>query len=144
VRTDRRAINGAEALAFAHSVVISELPLNPHEFIRAEIIDRRGKPIVVISRWKTASSGLKRTGVSFEFAAHRIAGVAKVISDLQRVLVPDKTDGDQQSAVRLIKCQLAPWLRLTRKTSASSVQRALALGNGSVAPRIDDANDRKS
>jgi hypothetical protein len=106
MRTDLRAINGAQALAFAHSVVISEFPLNSHEIIRAELIDRRGKPIVVISRWKTAPSGPKRTGVAFEFAAHRIAGVAKVISDLQRVLDSNKTDGDQQSAVRLINCQL--------------------------------------
>jgi len=106
MRTCRRAINGAEPLAFAQaSVVISEFPLNSYESIRAEIIDRRGKPIVVISRWKTASSGPKRTGVAFEFAAHRITGVAKVISDLQRVLDSVKADGDQ-SAIRLINCQL--------------------------------------
>lgn len=106
MRTDRRAVNGAEPLAFAQaSVVISEFPLNPHEVIRAEIIDRRGKPIVVISRWKTASSGPKRTGVAFEFAAHRITGMVKVISDLQRVLDSVEADGDQQSAIRLINCR---------------------------------------
>jgi hypothetical protein len=94
MNTYRRAIIGAKPLALAQaSIVVSEFPLNRYESFRAEIIDRRGKAIVAISRWKTSSAGSKRTGVAFEFAAHRIAGMAKIISDLQRVLASLDVDG---------------------------------------------------
>jgi hypothetical protein len=94
MNTYRRAIIGAKPLALAQaSIVVSEFPLNRYESFRAEIIDRRGRAIVAISRWKTSSAGSKRTGVAFEFAAHRIAGMAKIISDLQRVLASLDVDG---------------------------------------------------
>ena len=90
----RSAATGATRLADAQaSIVVSEFPLNRYESFRAEIIDRRGKTIVAISRRKTSSAGSKRTGVAFEFAAHRIAGMAKIISDLQRVLASLDVDG---------------------------------------------------
>ena len=83
--TYRSAISSAEPLAFAQaSIIVSEFTLNPHESFRAEFIDRQGKTIVAIGRWKMSSAGAKRTGVAFEFAAHRIPGMAKIIKDLQR------------------------------------------------------------
>jgi hypothetical protein len=86
--TYRSAISSAEPLAFAQaSIIVSEFTLNPHESFRAEIIDRQGKTIVAIGRWKISSAGAKRTGVAFEFAAHRIPGIAKIIRDLQRAFV---------------------------------------------------------
>jgi hypothetical protein len=74
--------------------IISEFPLNPWESIRAELIQRRGKSIVSIARWKTTSTGLARTGVAFEFAAHRIADMAKIIGDVQQALASINADGD--------------------------------------------------
>jgi hypothetical protein len=73
--------------------VVSEFPLNPWESIRAELIERRGKPIVSIGRWKTTAAGPQRTGVRFEFASHRIADIAKVIGDVQRALASLDVDG---------------------------------------------------
>jgi hypothetical protein len=91
----RRAIIGAEPLATAQaSIVVSEFPLNAHESFRAEIFDRQDKSIVAISRWKKTSSGRpKRTGVAFEFAAHRTGAVANILNDLQRVLASLDIDG---------------------------------------------------
>ena len=64
--------------------------LNPHETLRAEIVDRRGKSIVAISRWKKTTTGrVKRTGATFEFGAHRIAGMAELVADVQRVVGAD-------------------------------------------------------
>ena len=94
MNTYRRAIIGAEPLAIAQaSIVVSEFPLNRYESFRAEIIDRRGKAVVVISRWKTSSAGPKRTGVAFEFAVHRIASMAKIVRDLQRAFPSLGVDG---------------------------------------------------
>jgi hypothetical protein len=85
-------------------IFVSQFPLNPFESIRAEIIDRRGKAIVVISRWKLTPSGPKRAGTSFEFAARRTGGIAKLIDDLQRILVSLDIDAgineQNQSALR--------------------------------------------
>lgn len=88
MQKSRRAIIGAEPLATAQAaIVVSEFPLNSHESFRAEIVDRQDKSIVAISRWKkTATGRLKRTGVAFEFGAHRIAGMAALVADVQRVL----------------------------------------------------------
>jgi hypothetical protein len=94
VPTYRSAISSAEPLAFAQaSIIVSEFPLNPHESFRAEIIHRQGKTIVAIGRWKTSSAGAKRTGVAFEFAAHRISGMAKIVRDLQRAFASLGVDG---------------------------------------------------
>src|SRR5262245_42290702 len=68
------------------SVVVAEFFLNRHESFRAEIIQRRGKSIVALGRWKTISGLPKRTGAAIEFAAHRAAGIANLLSDLQRIL----------------------------------------------------------
>jgi hypothetical protein len=67
--------------------VVSEFSLNPWESIRAEVCQRRGKSIVSITRWKRTSAGSQRTGGGFEFAAHRVEDVAKMIGDIQRALV---------------------------------------------------------
>jgi lysophospholipase L1-like esterase len=69
--------------------IVSEFSLNPWETIRAELIQRRGKSIVSIARWKNTPTGLARTGVAFEFAAHRISDMAKIIGDAQRALTSD-------------------------------------------------------
>jgi len=78
---------GAEPVGVTQAhLVIAECFLNRHESFRAEIIERRGKTIVVISRWKNLSGLPRRTGATIEFAAHRTAGIAKLLSDLQRRL----------------------------------------------------------
>jgi len=91
----RGAITGAVSLANTQAaIVVSEFPLNSHESFRAEIIDRQGRSIVAISRWKMSPAGNpKRAGTPFEFAAHRTNGVAKIVAELQRVLVSLGVDG---------------------------------------------------
>jgi hypothetical protein len=66
--------------------VVSEFPLNAWESIRAEVCQRRGKSIVSISRWKTTAAGPQRTGSGFEFAAHRVEDMAKMMGDVQLAL----------------------------------------------------------
>jgi hypothetical protein len=66
--------------------VVSEFSLNAWESIRAEVCQRRGKSIVSIARWKRTSAGSQRTGCGFEFAAHRVDDMAKMIGDVQRAL----------------------------------------------------------
>src|SRR5262249_39098310 len=79
--------DGARTLAVGQtSVVVAEFLLSRHESFRAEIIRRRGKAIVAISRWKQASGLPRRTGAALEFAAHRTAGIVKLLIDLQRIL----------------------------------------------------------
>ena len=78
---------GAQTLAVAQaSVVVAEVFLNQRESFRAEVIQRRGKAIVAISRWKTTSGLTRRTGSAIEFAAHRTAGIIDLLSNLQRAL----------------------------------------------------------
>jgi hypothetical protein len=78
---------GAQTLAVARSsVLVAEFPLNRHESFRAEIVQRRAKAIVVVSRWKQTSGLPRRTGAAIEFAAHRTAGILKLLVDLQHVL----------------------------------------------------------
>jgi hypothetical protein len=69
--------------------VVSKFPLNPWESVRVELIERRGKPIVSIGRWKLTAAGPRRTGQVFEFGAHRTADIAKMISEVQRHLELD-------------------------------------------------------
>jgi hypothetical protein len=78
---------GAETLAFAQgSLVVAEFSLNQHESFRAEIIQRRGKAIVAISRWKNVSGLPRRTGAGIEFGAHRTAAIIDLLGCLQRAL----------------------------------------------------------
>lgn len=87
MQNHRRAIFGAEPLANTQaSILVSEFPLNPHESFRAEIITTNGRTVVRLSRRKTTANGPSRTGQVFEFGAHRTAGVAKIIRDIQQVL----------------------------------------------------------
>jgi hypothetical protein len=78
---------GVQMLAVAQaSFVVAEVFLNQRESFRAEVIQRRGKAIVAISRWKKTSGLSRRTGSSIEFAAHRTAGIIGLLSNLQRAL----------------------------------------------------------
>jgi hypothetical protein len=78
---------GAEPIGVTQlPIVIAEFFLNRHESFRAEIVERRGKTIVVIGRWKNLSVLPRRAGATIEFSAHRTAGIAKLLSDLQRRL----------------------------------------------------------
>ena len=78
---------GAETLALAQgSLVVAEFSLNQHESFRAEIIQRRGKAIVAISRWKKVSGLPRRTGAGIEFGAHRTAAIIDLLGSLQRAL----------------------------------------------------------
>jgi hypothetical protein len=67
--------------------VVSEIPINRHECFRADIKMRDGKPIVALSRWKTTSAGTsRRTGQAFEFGAHRLSAVAKLLAEAETAL----------------------------------------------------------
>jgi hypothetical protein len=68
------------------SIAVAEYPLNPHESFRAEIVTTGNRSVVRISRWKSTLQGHRRTGQVFEFGAHRSAGVAKLLHDVQDVL----------------------------------------------------------
>ena len=68
------------------SIVVSEFPLNHHQSFRAEIIMRAGKPMVSISRLKITQIGARRTGQAFEFAAHRAAAIAHLLSEVLQAL----------------------------------------------------------
>jgi hypothetical protein len=85
-----RTASGAQALAVTQaSIVAAEFFLSRHESFRAEIIQRRGKAIVAISRWKQTSGLPRRTGAAIEFGAHRTAGIIKLLNDLLSILESD-------------------------------------------------------
>ena len=98
-------VREAPAVAQA-SVVVAEFFLNRHESFRAEVIQRRGKAIVAISRWKKTGGLIRRTGAAIEFAAHRTAGIIDLLSTLQRTLdvrVPTRNvQPSRAEAVRLL------------------------------------------
>jgi hypothetical protein len=75
------------------AIIVAEFPISSHVTFRAELVERQGRPIVSISRWKTTPAGTKRAGAAFEFAAHRTGAVANILSDLQRVLASLDIDG---------------------------------------------------
>jgi hypothetical protein len=56
-------------------------------------MQRRGKSVVSIGRWKTTPAGLKHTGQLIEFGAHRTVGTAKLIADVQAALATLDVDG---------------------------------------------------
>lgn len=68
------------------SVVVAEFLINNHQSFRAEIIERGGKRIVSLSRWKVTPAGPRRTGQTFEFAGHRTEAVEILLGEVQRVL----------------------------------------------------------
>ena len=72
---------------------IAEYEVSHHDVIRAEIIERQGKPVVTLSRWKRSPNGDKRSGQAFEFGAHRTEGVANILNS---VLLSLRSD-DQQA-----------------------------------------------
>lgn len=75
------------------AIVVADFPISSHESFRAEVAKRDGKSIVSLSRWKNTPAGARRTGQSFEFGAHRTAGVAKLLRDVQNVLKSTGVDG---------------------------------------------------
>lgn len=69
------------------SITVTEFPLNRHESFRAIISDRAGVSIISIGRWKIDANGAsRRAGPTFEFAAHRLDGIAELIADVQRLI----------------------------------------------------------
>lgn len=68
----------------AEIIASSQLDLNRHQCFRAEVIERKGQSIVSLSRWKQTPAGEIRTGQCLEFGAHRLAGIAKLLSDIER------------------------------------------------------------
>ena len=68
------------------STTVSQFPLNRHQSFRAEIIERGGKRVVSISRWKVTPVGVRRTGQHFEFGSHRAAVVANLLDKVLCVL----------------------------------------------------------
>lgn len=75
------------------AIVVADFPISAHQSFRAEIATRDGKSIVSLSRWKNTPAGARRTGQSFEFGAHRTAGVVKLLGDVQNVLKATGVDG---------------------------------------------------
>jgi hypothetical protein len=75
-----------KAEAPCHVLVASEQNWGSHQSMRAEIVTSHGRSVVRLSRWKLTADGPKRTGQVFEFGAHRIADVARMISEVQRDL----------------------------------------------------------
>jgi hypothetical protein len=75
-----------DACPIGASVIVSEFPINRHEYLRADITMRDGKPIVALSRWKTTLAGTRRTGQAFEFGARRLSAVAKLLADAETAL----------------------------------------------------------
>jgi len=67
----------------AEIIASSQLDLNRHQCFRAEVIERKGKPIVSLSRWKSTPAGEVRTGQAIEFGAHRLAGIAQLLKDIE-------------------------------------------------------------
>jgi ribosomal protein S5 len=105
-------IAGAQMLAVAQApVVVAEFSLNRHESIRAEIIQRRGKSIVAISRWKQTSGLPRRTGSAIEFAAHRTAGIANLLSDLQGILNSGVSANAVEAAGPTVASPASAWRR---------------------------------
>ena len=65
----------------------SEYPLNRHEMLRAEVTERGGVQVVSIGRWKVAADGTRRrAGPPLEVGCHRLAGVVRLVADLQRII----------------------------------------------------------
>lgn len=64
------------------AVLVSEYQLSPCEVFRVEVCPVGGRDVVRLSRLKMTPDGIKRGG-SFEFGAHRLAGVSKLIADLE-------------------------------------------------------------
>jgi len=65
----------------------SEYCLNRHEVFRAEVTDRGGVEVVSIGRWKIAADGTRRrAGPPLEVGCHRLAGIVRLIADLQRIV----------------------------------------------------------
>jgi hypothetical protein len=93
----RLRLASVQALASPRSddatIVVSDFQLNRNERFRAEIIMRDGKPVVTISRWKSTSKGLKRTGQCFEFGAHRTSAVVALLFEVQDVLIALSAQG---------------------------------------------------
>jgi hypothetical protein len=65
----------------------SEYPLNRHELFRAEVTERGGTQVVSIGRWKIAPDGTRRrAGPPLEVGCHRLAGIVRLVADLQRIV----------------------------------------------------------
>jgi hypothetical protein len=77
---------GTNPPAVQASITVSEFPLNRHQSFRAEVIERDGKHVVAISRWKITPAGVRRTGQSLEFGAHRAHAVASLLDEVLRML----------------------------------------------------------
>jgi hypothetical protein len=73
-----RPLKQTGALAFDYA-------LNRRDRLRAEMV-QRGKPVIVLSRWKAVGSGYKRTGKVLEFADHHLDGILDLLRELQRAL----------------------------------------------------------
>jgi hypothetical protein len=56
---------------------------------------QRGKPVIVLSRWKAFGSGYKRTGKVLEFADHHLDGILDLLRELQRALKLQQPNLDQ-------------------------------------------------
>ncbi|WP_128925781.1 hypothetical protein [Bradyrhizobium guangxiense] len=80
----------------------TEYPLNRHELFRAEITERAaGVQVVSIGRWKVAADGTRRrAGPALEVGCHRLAGLVRLVADLQRLVEEHQKEIDDASAAR--------------------------------------------
>jgi hypothetical protein len=80
----------------------SEYPLNRHELFRAEVTERGGTQVVSIGRWKIAADGSRRrAGPALEVGCHRLAGIVRLVADLQRIVEDHQKELDAAGAERV-------------------------------------------
>jgi hypothetical protein len=68
------------------SIIVGEFQLNNFEAFRAEVLERNGKRVISIARWKSTPNGERRCGQSLEFAEHRAVGVAELVNAVLRAI----------------------------------------------------------
>jgi hypothetical protein len=78
--------NGATAASRSAQPIFSEHEINNREVFRAEICSINGRQVVLLARWKSTSTGLKRTGSAFEFGVHRLDAIAGLLESLRNSL----------------------------------------------------------
>ena len=77
------------------SITVTEFPLNRRESFKAVITDRAGLQVISLGRWKIDATGVsRRAGPTFEFAAHRVDGIAELIANVRHLVSDRDTSAD--------------------------------------------------
>ena len=78
------------------STIVGEFQLNNFEVFRAEVIERNGKRVISIARWKSTPNGERRCGQSLEFAEHRAVDVAELVNAALRASITVPAPDDER------------------------------------------------